>query len=115
MTTQAQTVTHTPGPLIVCTCDDDPTVLTIEQDRRAIDHEPSITATVDLSGDGIDAATGKANAYLYAAAPELLAAGQYIDSCAETAVPIGEGYVEFRMTAVGLRQLRAAIAKATGH
>lgn len=55
--------------------DDNAAILSIEQDRDAlINEEPSIVAEVDLSGEGIDAEVGLANARLIAAAPDLLAA-----------------------------------------
>ena len=66
--------THTPGPWIVCECDES-AIVYIEQDRGALhDEEPSTIGEIDLAGDGIDKDTGLANARLIAAAPDLLAA-----------------------------------------
>lgn len=70
-------------PWIVCTMSDNDTVLSIEQDRRAlVNEEPSIVAEVYLSGDGIGRETGKANAEFIVRAvnchDELLAALEHM-------------------------------------
>jgi hypothetical protein len=68
---------HSPGPYVVCTNDNEPNVLFIEQDAEnlAEEHgEPSVIGEVYLTGNGIDEATGRANATLWASAPDMLKA-----------------------------------------
>ena len=67
---------HSPGPYVVCTNNNEPNVLFIEQDAEnlAKEHgEPSVIGEVYLTGNGIDEATGRANATLWASAPDMLA------------------------------------------
>lgn len=91
---------HTPGPWIVCELSDDDSIFNIEQDRSRVSSEPSIVASVDLMGDGVDREVGTANANLIAAAPDLLAACR--------AWFAGKPTVEVR------EMMRAAIANAEG-
>jgi hypothetical protein len=70
----SMTAKHTPGPLIVCINSIDGRI-SIQQDREHCEYEPTVTVDcVDDMGEGLDRETGLANAYLYAAAPDLLAA-----------------------------------------
>lgn len=98
---------HTPGPWIVCCPNDNPAILSIEQDREALtDEEPSIIAEVDLAGDGISPEIGNANAALIAAAPALLAACEGLEAYAGELGPC-DGQLLAIITAA-----RAAIADA---
>jgi hypothetical protein len=56
----------------------------------------------------------EANAHLIAAAPELLNSCDYMDSVAPVGVIEDDELIVVTMTGKGLRDLRAAIAKAKG-
>lgn len=102
---------HTPGPWVLCVADDDSDAYTIFSEDQLIDGRIEAGVWDDrVASAGLNHDNYEANARLIAAAPELLAA-------ADRAESFISGFDDDNTqddVAGMLRDLRTAIAKATG-